>query len=112
MALWRDGGFADDIWTTLDDAAPTPERGALGEPARGRHDDRAGSGNRFAVGEAGPDVVDEAALAPQRHQMSIPAVSAPRWIPHSVLARPRQRPARASSPGLTGLVHGRQPIEG
>ena len=22
MALWRDGGFADDIWTTLDDAAP------------------------------------------------------------------------------------------
>ena len=29
MALWRDGGFADDIWTTLDDAAPTPERGAI-----------------------------------------------------------------------------------
>jgi uncharacterized protein (DUF934 family) len=29
MALWRDGGFADDQWTTLDDAAPTPERGAI-----------------------------------------------------------------------------------
>jgi uncharacterized protein (DUF934 family) len=29
MALWRDGGFADDIWTTLDDAAQIPERGAI-----------------------------------------------------------------------------------
>ena len=29
MALWRDGGFADDTWTTLDDAAPIPERGAI-----------------------------------------------------------------------------------
>ncbi len=29
MAQWRDGGFADDQWTTLDDAAPTPERGAI-----------------------------------------------------------------------------------
>jgi phosphoadenosine phosphosulfate reductase len=29
MALWRDGGFADDQWTTLDDSAPTPERGAI-----------------------------------------------------------------------------------
>ena len=29
MAIWRDGGFADDIWTTLDDSAPIPERGAI-----------------------------------------------------------------------------------
>ena len=29
MALWRDGGFADDQWTTLHDSAPTPERGAI-----------------------------------------------------------------------------------
>ncbi len=29
MALWRDGGFAEDVWTTLDDAAPIPERGAI-----------------------------------------------------------------------------------
>lgn len=29
MALWRDGGFADDIWTTLDDAAPIPPAGAI-----------------------------------------------------------------------------------
>jgi uncharacterized protein (DUF934 family) len=29
MALWRDGGFADDMWTTLDDAAPIPDRGAI-----------------------------------------------------------------------------------
>jgi len=29
MALWRDGGFADDMWTTLDDAAPIPDRGGI-----------------------------------------------------------------------------------
>ena len=29
MALWRDGGFADDIWTTLDDSAAIPDRGAI-----------------------------------------------------------------------------------
>jgi uncharacterized protein (DUF934 family) len=29
MALWRDGGFADDFWTTLDDSAPAPARGAI-----------------------------------------------------------------------------------
>jgi uncharacterized protein (DUF934 family) len=29
MPLWRDGGFADDIWTALDDSAPIPERGAI-----------------------------------------------------------------------------------
>jgi uncharacterized protein (DUF934 family) len=29
MALWRDGGFADDTWTTLDDAASIPEGGAI-----------------------------------------------------------------------------------
>lgn len=29
MPLWRDGRFADDIWTTLADDAPIPERGAV-----------------------------------------------------------------------------------
>jgi uncharacterized protein (DUF934 family) len=29
MALWRDGGFAEDFWTTLDDAAPIPSAGAI-----------------------------------------------------------------------------------
>ena len=29
MALWRDGGFADDIWTTLDDGAPIPAHGGV-----------------------------------------------------------------------------------
>jgi len=29
MAVWRDGGFAEDIWTTLDDAMPISERGAI-----------------------------------------------------------------------------------
>ena len=29
MALWRRGGFAPDAWTTLDDASPIPEEGAV-----------------------------------------------------------------------------------
>ena len=29
MALWRDGGFADDQWTALDEAAPIPARGGI-----------------------------------------------------------------------------------
>ncbi len=29
MALWRDGGFAEDIWTNLDDAEPIPPTGAI-----------------------------------------------------------------------------------
>ena len=29
MALWREGGFAEDMWTTLDDAAPIPAAGAI-----------------------------------------------------------------------------------
>ena len=33
------------------------------------------------------------------------------WMPHSVLARPRQRPARASSSGEVRLVQGMQPID-
>jgi phosphoadenosine phosphosulfate reductase len=29
MALWREGGFADDSWTALDDGAPAPAEGAI-----------------------------------------------------------------------------------
>jgi uncharacterized protein (DUF934 family) len=29
MELWRNGAFAEDEWTTLDDAAPLPARGAI-----------------------------------------------------------------------------------
>jgi phosphoadenosine phosphosulfate reductase len=29
MALWRDGGFAEDSWKTLDDAEPIPPTGAI-----------------------------------------------------------------------------------
>ena len=32
--------------------------------------------------------------------------------PHSVLFWPDQRPARLSSPGATGRVHGQHPIDG
>ena len=34
-----------------------------------------------------------------------------KWMPHSVLSEPRQRPARASSPAFTGLVQDAQPME-
>src|SRR5262249_37464587 len=33
------------------------------------------------------------------------------WMPHSVLGRPRQRPARSSSSGEVRLVQGMQPTE-
>ena len=38
--------------------------------------------------------------------------SPPMCRPHSVLAWPDQRPARLSSPGATGRVHGQQPMDG
>src|SRR4029453_3252986 len=33
------------------------------------------------------------------------------WMPHSSLSEPAQRPARSSSPGAVGRVHGMQPID-
>ena len=33
------------------------------------------------------------------------------WMPHSSLSEPAQRPARSSSSGAVGRVHGMQPIE-
>jgi uncharacterized protein (DUF934 family) len=29
MALWRDGGFVEDVWTTLDEATALPPSGAI-----------------------------------------------------------------------------------
>jgi uncharacterized protein (DUF934 family) len=29
MAVWRDGGFVDDVWTTLADGDPVPPHGAI-----------------------------------------------------------------------------------
>jgi len=29
MALWRDGGFVEDVWTSLADGDPVPHRGAI-----------------------------------------------------------------------------------
>ena len=34
-----------------------------------------------------------------------------KWMPHSFLLSPRQRPARGSSPSATIVVHGAQPID-
>ena len=70
MALWRDGGFADDQWTTLDDSAPTPERGAIVVSfARWQADKAALATRADAVGvaiAAGKDAVDQLAEAARR----------------------------------------------
>ncbi len=34
-----------------------------------------------------------------------------KWMPHSFLLSPRQRPARGSSPSATMVVQGAQPID-
>ena len=89
------------------------QRLALGEPALERDHDRAVLRRRRIVGEKRP-------TRPRRSPRAAITASdarlrrraAPTWMPHSTFPRPRQRPARSSSPGLTGLVQGRQPIEG
>ena len=44
------------------------------------------------------------------HQF-LSAVDSSRWMPHSSLSEPAQRPARSSSSGRVGRVQGMQPIE-
>src|ERR1700685_3310132 len=87
------------------------KRLALAKPALERNNDRALLGHDSLVAEKRPCVFDETFAPPQGHQMPDPASSGPRWMPHSTLPRPRQRPARSSSPGLTGLGHGGQRME-
>ena len=70
MALWRDGGFADDQWTTLDDSAPTPDRGAIVVSfARWQAEKAALEARADPVGvaiAAGKDAVDQLAEAARR----------------------------------------------
>ena len=70
MALWRDGGFADDQWTTLDDSAPIPDRGAIIVSfARWRADKAALEARADPVGvaiAAGKDAVAELGEAARR----------------------------------------------
>jgi uncharacterized protein (DUF934 family) len=70
MALWRDGGFAEDVWTTLDDAATIPDRGAIVVSfARWRADQAALEKRADPVGvaiAAGKDAVAELADAAKR----------------------------------------------
>ncbi len=70
MPLWREGGFADDPWTTLEDAAPTPERGAIVVAfARWRADKAALQARADPVGvaiAAGADAVEQLAEAAKR----------------------------------------------
>ena len=70
MALWRDGDFAEDVWMTLDDATPTPERGAIVVSFVRWQADKAALENRAdPVGvaiAAGKDAVDQLAEAARR----------------------------------------------
>ena len=67
----------------------------------------------------GPVVGLEAGIGDDHTQAASSSAGVPRtirppakWMPHSSLVWPRQRPARGSSPGATGLVHGAQPSDG
>jgi phosphoadenosine phosphosulfate reductase len=70
MALWRDGGFADDQWTTLDDSAPTPEHGAIVvSSARWQAEKAALETRADPVGvaiSAGKDAIEQLAEAARR----------------------------------------------
>src|SRR4029453_13203257 len=41
----------------------------------------------------------------------VPPIGVSKWMPHSSLSEPAQRPARSSSSGAIGRVHGMHPIE-
>src|SRR5271170_8439288 len=56
---------------------------------------------KIASPSCSPEVPDHPAKRASRFE----------WMPHSVLARPRQRPARGSSPGLTRSVQVMHPID-
>src|SRR5438132_6131538 len=47
-----------------------------------------------------------------RSQIPLPSWCSMTCRPHSFLSVPAQRPARSSSPSLTGCVHGQQPMLG
>src|SRR5690606_10633625 len=102
----------------LDDHAE--RRIAPGEPVTLGEETRLGQRHR-PLGRQGlvrtedvPGVAgDEGTIPVEGHQallLSTPALET--WMPHSILAEPRQRPARGSSPAATGVVQGAQPIEG
>src|SRR6056297_210278 len=70
----------------------------------------------FEGGNGGCPIVGLEALVgdDETHAFSPVRVSLPslKWMPHSLLSCPGQRPARGSSPGATGEVQGWQPMEG
>jgi uncharacterized protein (DUF934 family) len=70
MSLWRDGGFAEDQWTTLDDAAPIPPAGAIVVSfARWRAEKATLAGRADPVGVAivaGPDAPPQLPEAAKR----------------------------------------------
>src|SRR5947207_6237873 len=60
---------------------------------------------------AGPDVRRLRVLGGVDVVGHVPPTGVSRWMPHSSLSEPAQRPARSSSSGLIGRVQGMQPIE-
>src|SRR5919198_824718 len=66
--------------------------------------------------EPTPDELGDRRLARAREPREPEREPAPhslfsKWMPHSNLSEPAQRPARSSSSGRVGRVHGMQPIE-
>ncbi len=70
MALWRDGGFTENMWTTFADGEPAPSTGAIIVPAsRWRAEREALSKRAAPVGvaiAAGKDAVAQLAEAADR----------------------------------------------
>ncbi len=70
MALWRDGGFTENMWTTLAEGEPAPSTGAIIIPAtRWRAEREALSKRAGPVGvaiAAGKDAVSQLAEAADR----------------------------------------------
>jgi uncharacterized protein (DUF934 family) len=68
MALWRDGGFAEDVWTKVADDAPLPEGKAIVSLARWRREAEALKGREVGVeltaGKDAPGALAEIAERP------------------------------------------------
>ena len=75
--------------------------------------ERVGGVQREQVGIARPGADQPDAAGRELRQGEARAHAAPpaKWMPHSVLSRPHQRPARGASPAPTGRVQVTQPIE-
>ncbi|MGO9768060.1 MAG: DUF934 domain-containing protein [Roseiarcus sp.] len=80
MALWRDGGFAEDSWTKIDDDAPIPPTGAIIVSfARWSAEREALSARADPVGVSVPAGPDALAQLPQAAQRPLVALNFPKF---------------------------------